>query len=239
LEVGAITGVLIIFGYGPGISQATAERFGREGYSLALVGRSADRLADGVAHLKARGIEASAYVSDASEPSKVRSTVEAIRSDFGSVSAVLWTAFRSGSVTNVLLTAPEDIERAFDIGIRGLLTCVQEVLEDLKSNPGAAILVANGAFGEHNSQADKFSKLLEADGVALENAEKSKLVGILAERLREFDIYVGEVMIAGSVKGTATSTQTAIEPTAIAETFWSLAQARDTTRARIVESGFA
>jgi hypothetical protein len=64
-------------------------------------------------------------------------------------------------------------------------------------------------------------------------------VGILAERLREFEIYVGEVMIAGSVKGTATSTQTAIEPTQIAETFWSLVQARDKTRARIVETGFA
>jgi NADP-dependent 3-hydroxy acid dehydrogenase YdfG len=232
-------GVLIIFGYGPGISQATAERFGREGYSLALVGRSADRLADGVAHLKARGIEASAYVSDASEPPKVRSTIEAIRNDLGSVSAVLWTAFRSGSVTNVLLAKPEDIERAFDIGIRGLLTCVQEVLEDLKSNPGAAILVANGALGEHTSQADEFSTFLEADGVALENAAKSKLVGILAERLREFDIYVGEVTIAGSIKGTATSTQTGIAPTEIAETFWCLAQARDTTRARIVETGFA
>ena len=232
-------GVLIVFGYGPGISQATAERFGSEGYSLALVGRSADRLAEGVAHLKARGIEASAYVSDASEPSKVRSTIEAIRNDLGSVSAVVWTAFRSGSVTNVLLAKPEDIERAFDIGIRGLLTCVQEVLEDLKSNPGAAILVANGALGEHTSQADEFSTFLEADGVALENAAKSKLVGILAERLREFDIYVGEVTIAGSIKGTATSTQTGIAPTEIAETFWCLAQARDTTRARIVETGFA
>jgi NAD(P)-dependent dehydrogenase (short-subunit alcohol dehydrogenase family) len=232
-------GVLIVFGYGPGISQAAAERFGREGYSLALVGRSAERLVDGVAHLKARDIEASAYVSDASEPSKVRSTIEAIRNDLGSISAVLWTAFRSGSVTNVLLTKPEDIERAFDIGIRGLLTCVQEVLEDLKSNPGAAILVANGALGEHTSQADKFSTFLEVDGVALENAAKSKLVGILAERLHEFGIYVGEVTIAGSIKGTSTSTQTAIEPTEIAKTFWSLVQARDTTRTRIVETGFA
>jgi NAD(P)-dependent dehydrogenase (short-subunit alcohol dehydrogenase family) len=40
-------GALIVFGYGPGISHATAERFGREGYSLALVGRKAERLAEG------------------------------------------------------------------------------------------------------------------------------------------------------------------------------------------------
>lgn len=224
--------------HGPGISQATAERFGREGYSLALVGRSADRLADGVAHLKALSLEATAYVSDASKPSEVRSTVEVIRNELGSISAVLWTAFRSGSITNVLSTKPEDIERAFDVGIRGLLTCVQEVLEDLKSNPGAAIFVANGAFGEHTSQADQFSTFLGADGVALENAAKSKLVGILAERLREFHVYVGEVTIVGSVKGTATSTQSAIAPSEIAETFWSLAQARDTTRTCMVELGF-
>ena len=165
----------------------------------------------------------------------IRSTIATIKTDLGTVSAVLWTAFRNGGVTNVLSTRPEDVERVFDIGITGLLTCVQEALEDLKSSPSAAILVANGALGEHTSQADTFSKLLDNDGVSLENAAKSKLVGILAERLREFDIYVGEVTIAGSVKGTATATPTAIEPAEIAETFWSLVKARDKTRVRIAE----
>ena len=232
-------GVLVVFGYGPGISHATAQLFAREGYSLALVGRDADRLAGGVAQLKASGAEATAYQSDAADPSRVRATIQAIRRDLGSVSAVLWTAYRSNVVTDVLSIEPEDVERAFDIGVRGLLACVQEVLEDLKSAPDAAILVANGSLGEHTSQADVFSKLLATDGVALENAAKSKLVGILAERLREFDIYVGEVTIAGSVKETATATDTAIEPSEIADTFWSLAQTRDRTRARVVETGFA
>jgi NAD(P)-dependent dehydrogenase (short-subunit alcohol dehydrogenase family) len=232
-------GVLIVFGYGRGISHATAERFAREGYSLALVARSADRLDDGVSRLKASGVDATAYRCDATDPAMIRSTIATIKTDLGTVSAVLWTAFRSGGVTNVLSTRPEDVEHVFDIGITGLLTCVQETLEDLKASPSAAILVANGALGEHTSQADSFSKFLDNDGVSLENAAKSKLVGILAERLREFDIYVGEITIAGSVKGTATASPTAIEPSEIADTFWSLAQARDTTRARVAEAGFA
>ncbi len=232
-------GVLIVFGYGPGISHGTAERFAREGYSLALVARSADRLADGVSRLKASGIDATAYQCDATDPAMIRSTIATIKTDLGTVSAVLWTAFRNGGVTNVLSTRPEDVERVFDIGIMGLLTCVQETLEDLKSSPSAAILVANGALGEPTSQADTFSKLLDNDGVSLENAAKSKLVGILAERLREFDIYVGEVTIAGSVGGTATATPTAIEPAEIAETFWSLVKARDKTRVRIAEPASA
>lgn len=232
-------GVLIVFGYGPGTSHATAERFAREGYSLALVARSADRLADGVSRLKTGGVDATAYPCDASDPAKIRSTIATIREDLGTVSAVLWTAFRNGDVTDVLSARPEHVERAFDIGITGLLTCVQETLQDLKAAPSAAILIANGALGEHTSQADAFSKLLDNDGVSLENAAKSKLVGILAERLREFDIYVGEVTIAGSVKGTATATPTAIEPAEIAETFWSLLETRDKTRVRIAEPALA
>ena len=232
-------GVLIVFGYGPGISHATAQRFAREGYSLALVARDADGLANGVARLAAEGIKATAYPSDARDPAKIRATIASIREELGTVSAVLWTAFRGGVVTDVLATEPEDVEAAFDVGVKGLLACVQAVLEDLKASPAAAILVANGALGERTSQADAFSKLLDNDAVALENAAKSKLVGLIAERLREFEIYVGEVMIAGSIKGTATATPNAIEPATVADTFWALAHNRDKTRTRIVQPGFA
>ena len=225
--------LLIVFGYGPGISHATASRFGREGYALALVGRDAVRLADGVARLHSEGLDAKAYQSDAADPEQIRRTVEEIRNDLGTVSAVLWTAFGSGGVTDVLATRPEDVLRAFDVGVTGLLACTQAVLDDLKATPGAVILVLNGAFGENTSEMDAIAKLLDRDGVGLGNAGKSKLVGVLAERLREFDIYVGEVTIAGSVAGTATAVANAIEPTRIADTLWSLTKSRDTTRTRL------
>lgn len=228
---------LVVFGYGPGISHATAERFAREGYSIALVGRSAERLADGVRRLKGEGFEAAAYPSDAADVSAIRRTIAEIREDRGAVSAILWTAFRSGDVQDVLAVPPAEVERAFDVGVVGLLACVQAALEDLKAAPGAAVLVANGAVGEDTAEADGFAKMLGIDGVALENAAKAKLVGLLAERLREFDIYVGEVTIAGSVGGTATASDTAIAPTQIAERFWSLAQERSPVRTRLVEAG--
>jgi NAD(P)-dependent dehydrogenase (short-subunit alcohol dehydrogenase family) len=225
--------LLIVFGYGPGISHATASRFGREGYSLALVGRDAERLAQGVERLTAEGLEAKAFQSDASDADSILRTVTEIRSDLGTVSALLWTAFGSGGVTDVLTTRPEDVARVLDVGVAGLLACTQALLDDLKASPGAAVLVANGAFGESTPQMDAASKLLNRDGMALANAAKSKLVGLLAERLRDFDIYVGEVTIAGSVAGTATARPGAIEPTTIAETFWSLTQSRDATRVRL------
>ena len=227
--------LLIVFGYGPGISHATARRFGREGYTLGLVGRDATRLAEGVARLRVEGFEAKAYQCDVSDAGRIRRTVAEIRDDLGTVSALLWTAFRNGGVKDILTTRAEGVERVFDIGVAGLLSSTQAVLDDLKATPGAAILVANGSLGEHSSQADGYAKLLDNDGVALENAAKSKLVGLLAERLREFDIYVGEITIAGSVAGTSTASPTAIEPDAVADTFMSLTKTRDTTRIRMTE----
>jgi len=228
-------GTFIAFGYGPGISHATAQRFAREGYTIALVGRSTERLADGVARFKADGIVATAYEADASDPALVREAVARIRKELGPISAVLWTAFRGGAVRNVLDTAPEDVTGAFGVGVSGLLACTQAALDDLKSSTEAAILVANGALGDNTSQADAYAKMLSNDGVALENAAKSKLVGILAERLRDDGIYVGEVTIVGSVKGTATAISGAIEPSKIADLFWSLTRSRDKTRVRISE----
>ena len=228
-------GTFIVFGYGPGISHATAQRFAREGYTIALVGRSTETLADGVARFKADGIVATAYEADASDPALVREAVARIRKELGTISAVLWTAFRGGAVRNVLDTAPENISEVFGIGVSGLLACTQAALDDLKSSTDAAILVANGALGENTSRADAYAKMLNNDGVALENAAKSKLVGILAERLRDDGIYVGEVTIAGSVKGTATAVAGAIEPSKIADLFWSLTRSRDKTRVTISE----
>jgi NAD(P)-dependent dehydrogenase (short-subunit alcohol dehydrogenase family) len=226
-------GVLMVVGYGPGISHAVAERFAREGYAVALVARSSQRAEEAVTHFGMAGVAAAAYQADASDPEAIRRAVASVQADLGPISAVLWTAFRSGDIKNVLVSAPEDIGHVFDIGVAGLVACVQAVLEDLKSSVGASILVANGALGEHTTESDRYAKYLDNDGVALENSAKSKLVGILAERLREFDIYVGEVTIAGSVAGTATTDPSAIQPERIADQFWSLTQERDRTRVRM------
>ncbi len=53
--------VIVIVGYGPGVASAVAERFGTEGYAVALVARNTERLATGVAALTAKGIVAQSF----------------------------------------------------------------------------------------------------------------------------------------------------------------------------------
>jgi short-subunit dehydrogenase len=47
---------IIVCGHGPGISDAVAKKFGAEGFSVALVARSADKLTAAVAALEAKGV---------------------------------------------------------------------------------------------------------------------------------------------------------------------------------------
>ena len=80
---------------------------------------------------------------------------------------------------------------------------------------------------------DAFAVTLKSVGVALANAAKYKLVGLLAQALKGDGVFVGEVMVAGVVKGTAWSTGAGIAPETIADTFWALYQARGEVRARV------
>src|SRR5690242_16860032 len=51
---------IIVVGFGPGISTGVAEKFGAEGYNVALVGRTKQSLDAGSAALKAKGINSTA-----------------------------------------------------------------------------------------------------------------------------------------------------------------------------------
>jgi len=49
---------LVIFGFGTGISAAVAEKFGVQGFAVAVVARSEERLAADVSALSAKGVTA-------------------------------------------------------------------------------------------------------------------------------------------------------------------------------------
>jgi NADP-dependent 3-hydroxy acid dehydrogenase YdfG len=225
--------IIVVIGFGPGISTAVAQRFGAAGFSVALVARSADRLAEGVAGLKARGVPAAAFQADAGDPAAVRMAIGKARAALGPITVIHWNAF-GGVETGDLLTAdPTAVPAIFDVAVVGLLSAVQEALPDLKSAGDGAVLVTNGAFGETTPQIDALAVGLKVMGVALANGAKHKLVGLLAAALKDYGVHVGEVMVAGVVKGTPWDTGNAIDPAVIAERFWAHYDNRVDSRARV------
>jgi NADP-dependent 3-hydroxy acid dehydrogenase YdfG len=223
---------IVVIGFGPGISTAVAERFGAEGFSVALVARNEERLAAGVQALKAKGIAADSFTADAGDAAAIRAAIAKARAALGPITVLHWNAY-GAEAGDLLTTDPAVMRGLFDIAVVGLLSAVQEALPDLKSTKEGALLVTNGAFGETTPQMDELAVGLKTMGVALANAAKYKLVGLLAQRLKADGVYVGEVMVAGVIKGTAWANADAIEPAVVADKFWELYQARGEVRARV------
>jgi NAD(P)-dependent dehydrogenase (short-subunit alcohol dehydrogenase family) len=232
-----VSKTIVVIGLGPGISTAVAEKFGAAGFSVALVGRNPERLASGIESLKVKDIAAAAFPADAGDPAAIRNAIAKARAQFGPITVIHWNAFGGREAGDLATAGTPAVRGIFDVAIVGLLAAVQESLPDLKSTNGhtgeGAILVTNGAFGEMSAQMDEYAVSLNAMGVALANAAKDKLVGLLAQRLKGDGIYVGQVMIAGTIKGTPWSNADSIEPSAVAEKFWDLYQARGEVRARV------
>lgn len=221
---------ILVAGYGPGISAAVAEKFGAEGFQVALVGRSADKLVAGAKALEAKGIKAAAFTADLANPVAVREVVEKVRSALGAITVIEWTAYHPGNI-DLLTASSDDVRALFDASVLGLLAAVQTALPDLKREKGA-LLVTNGGAGYVDPGMDAMLVQYGLMGLGVANAAKHKLVGLLAQRLAPDGIYVGEIMIAGTIKGTPfdRGQGPTIEGTTVASKFWELFTARSELR---------
>jgi NAD(P)-dependent dehydrogenase (short-subunit alcohol dehydrogenase family) len=193
---------IVIVGYGPGISHAVAEKFGAEGFSVAIGARKPDALQAGARKLEAKGIKVLAVPTDASDAKAVRAFLQKARSQLGSIDVVHWNA--AANLAGDLLGAPTDeLVAAFNTGVTGLVACIQEALPELKKAKDPAVLVTDGGFGLTIDEVDDAVVQYQAMGLAIANAAKHKAVRILSRRLRREGVYLGEVMVMGTVKGTA------------------------------------
>ncbi|MBS2022939.1 MAG: SDR family NAD(P)-dependent oxidoreductase [Deltaproteobacteria bacterium] len=218
---------IIIGGFGPGISKAVAEQFGAAGYQLALVGRSADRLAAGVAELTAKGLSAFAFPANLGDAVAVKSLVASVRKQLGPISAVHWNAY-TGAAGDLMKADAAALHEALDIATVSLLTLVQEAHADLKASKGS-VLITNGGLGIVDPAMDGAAVSWNAMGLALANAAKHKLASMLTKKLEADGIYVGEVMVHSLVKGTAFDSGGAtLDPKTVGEKFFELHSKRAT-----------
>lgn len=224
---------IIVAGYGPGISSAVAEKFGAEGFQVALVGRNAQTLGAGVSALEAKGVKAAAFTADLGDPAAIRAMVEKVRGALGPVSVLEWTAYNSPA-GDLLTATPEELRSLFDVSVVGLLTTVQALLPDLRSEKGA-VLVTNGYAGAVDPKVDAMITQYGIMGLGVSNAAKHKVVGLLAKKLEPDGVYVTEIMIGGTIKGTVFDRGggPTIEGQAVAAKYWELYTARRELRTTI------
>lgn len=228
-----MSNAILIVGFGPAISSAVAEKFAAAGFAVGLVARSEDRLSAGVGALRAKGVQAEGFVADAGAPESIRAAVLKARAALGPISVLHWNAASGSAAGDLLSTTSADLASVFGPTVVGLVAAVQEALPDLSAARGA-LLVTNGALGDVNPAMDALALNFGAMGAALGNTAKHKLVGLLAQQLKPRGIYVGEVTVAGLVKGSSSDRGNAhLEASTIADKFWELYERREDMRARV------
>jgi len=223
---------IVVGGFGPGIATAMAQKFGAEGFTIALVGRSEERLADGVKTLGEKGITATAFPADLGSPAAVKALVGKVRDKLGPISVLHWNAY-SNAASDLLVADVAAVHATLDVAVTGLLTAVQEALPDLRQQKGA-VLVTNGGLLFNDPNIDERAAAWNLMGLALGNAAKHKLVGMLSKKLKADGVYIGEVIVTGTVKGSAFDKGNGtLEAGKVAQKFWELYSARNEVSAQV------
>jgi len=212
---------IVVCGYGPGVSDAVATHFGKNDFNVVIASRNGDRLRAAEQALQAKGIQVAAFPTDMADPDQTKALIAKARAKFGPLSVLHWNSLAEGG-GDLLKADVATIRKMLDVSVTSLVVAVQESLADLKTAKGA-VLITNGAFGLIDAQMDSMAVQYGAMGLGVANASKLKLARLLAEKLRPEGVYVGEVMIAGTVKGTKWDNGSAtIEAAKVGNAFWDL-----------------
>lgn len=136
---------IAVFGAGPGLGRSVARRFGREGFSVALVARNPNRLNSLIAELESEGIEAARFAGDLAEREALPALIEAITARFGPIDVLEYAP--SGLDLLHAATAVRDadataFEFPLDLLLRTPVTLIRLVLPAMLERGDGAILFA-------------------------------------------------------------------------------------------------
>ena len=187
---------------------AIAKRFGREGFTLALVARRAEALAEYKATLQEEGFTAHSYPADAVDPVSLTTVFAQIKTDLGDPAVLVYNAmiFRETQPSEL---APDDLVTDFQVNVAGALICAQQVIPAMKARGSGTILLTGGGLA---LRPYPLYASLATGKAALRNLAYS-----LHAELAEAGIHVATVTIAGYVQP-----GTHFDPDLIAEEYWKL-----------------
>lgn len=201
--------IITIVGMGPGNGMGIARRFGKEGFTVAMISRNEEKLRKLQAELKKDDINAYYFVGDASKEESLKNSFKNLKEKVGNTDVLIYNAARL-KMRNVLEERFESLVTDFKVNVAGVLTAVQEVLPAMKANKEGTILVTGGHLGIEPHK--EFASLSIGKGALI------NLVKTLAEELNPKNIHVASVIICGLIK----PEDEKYDPSAIAENYWKL-----------------
>ena len=214
---------------------SVAHRFGKEGYVVALISRSADRHADYLQALDAAGVNAAAFTADAADPAQLRNAVDAAHKHFGRIDVGYYGLAAAMSLTGDITTL--DAAGA-ESALKGVLPAVDFtslLIPELTERGSGGLLFAGGL--------SSVVPMPPLGGLALFAAALRNYAVTLNAGLAPAGVYAGTITIGGLIERgdihTAMQQNPAfvelgvgtLNPDDLAETVWQLYTERDQAEA--------
>ncbi|MBG6054804.1 NADP-dependent 3-hydroxy acid dehydrogenase YdfG [Salinibacterium sp. CAN_S4] len=137
--------VIAIIGAGPGLGAAVARRFGREGFSVALISRDQSKLDAMAAELETDGVTAKGFTADVLQPAQLEDALARAAAELGAITVLQYSPLPSRDYLKpVLDLTPELALEALQFSALGLIHSVQAVLPAMRESGDGSVILING-----------------------------------------------------------------------------------------------
>ena len=184
--------VIAIIGAGPGLGAAVARRFGREGFSIALISRDQAKLDAMAAALSTAGVTARGFSADVRVPAELEGALERAAAELGPITALQYSPLPSRDYLKpVLDLTPELALEALQFSALGLIHVARTVLPAMREAGEGSIILING--GTSVKARAGFA------GTSVAFPAESAYGEMLHDALAEEGIRVNQLVIPGGI----------------------------------------
>jgi short-subunit dehydrogenase len=208
--------LITIVGMGTGISYAVAQQFGRQGFSVAMIARNAERLNAFAKDLEAQGIAAMGFPADVTDFDALSSALRQVQQQAGNTEVLVYnvSAYRESQPSEL---NPDSLVHDFKANVAAALVAVQAVAGSMKQRGHGTIFLTGGGT------ALRSPSILAS--LAVGKAGLRSLARSLHEELSAHGILVTTVTVNGAVARGGR-----FDPDLIALRYWNIFQQREQDR---------
>lgn len=190
---------IAVFGAGPGLGQAIAHRYARDGYTVVLVARRSPPLEALAKDLASMGATPHIITADLADTDAVPALAEQIRARVGNLDAFYYAPTPEGGFIPAANFTAQQAKRFMPLTFYTLLALVQEFLPYMLEQGAGAILTAQGASSVRG--------LPNMSGPGPAQAAQRNYLQSLHVEVASKGVYVGMLYIGVAIEKSAFHTE--------------------------------